>query len=189
MTVSKRTTKKISPTSSLTTTISSKGTTRTVSNKPNKLATRTTRSFNINTGKTRTTTSKKLSSGYTQRTSKTTGGFKSYKPKTFRSTSSTSSTSYKPKKSTPKIKAYRSSSRSSGSGVDMSGLLTLPVILLILLFGTIMYLWPVTIPYITAFVAVLVAIWVLIKVVLFLIPWVIWGAILYGLYILIELFV
>ena len=57
-----------------TTTLSSKGTTHSYSNKPTKDAPRRTVSFNTSTGKTRTTFSQKLGGGYTRVSSKTTGG-------------------------------------------------------------------------------------------------------------------
>ena len=178
----KRTTTKTGTNSKRTTTLSSTGTkTESYSNKPSKTSPRRTVSFNHKTGKTRTTYSQKLGAGWTKISSKTTGGSKSYRPK---------KSTLKPSKSRSIGGTY-----SGGSGASL-GSLSFASILLMVFCGTIMYLWPVTIPYILYAAGGIVAIWVLFKLIgllfegiLFLLKWAIYGGILYGLYYLIMLFV
>lgn len=159
MTIRKRTSRKTGTNSRRTTTLSSTGgKTESYSNKPSKNSSRRTVSFNHKTGKTRTTYSTKLGGGYTRITSKTTGG----------------STRSKPRKNR----------KSSGGSVDVS--LSFPLILTMIVIGTIMYLWPITIPYIVIPIVSIVVLYIIIEVVLFILPYVIWGAILYGLYKLFE---
>lgn len=160
MVVRKRTSRKTGVSSRRTTTLSSTGgKTESYSNKPSKSGPRRTVSFNHKTGKTRTTYSQKLGGGFTQIRTKTTGGSKRKK----------SSKSY------------------SGGNVDVS--LSFPLILTMIVLGTIMYLWPITIPYIVIPIVSIVVLYIIIEVVFFILPYVIWGAILYGLYKLLEFIV
>ena len=161
MTVRKRTTQKTGNGSRRTTTLSSTGgKTVSYSNKPTKQSPRRTVSFNHKTGRTRTTYSQKLGGGFTRITSKTTG------PK--------------------KYKSSRSSSRSSSGSGDMGAFFGL-VIFSLLLLSPIMYIWPVTIYFIVGIILAIVSIVVLVYIIFLVLPWVIWGSILYGLYNLMKL--
>lgn len=160
MTIRRRTSRKTGVSSRRTTTLSSTGgKTESYSNKPSKSGPRRTISFNHKTGKTRTTYSQKLGGGFTKITSKTTGGSKTRK--------------------------NRKSSKSSSVGnVDIS--LSFPLILTMITIGTIMYLWPITIPYILVPIVSIVVLYIIFEVVVIILPYVILGAILYGLYKLLE---
>ena len=81
----------------------------------------------------------------------------------------------------PKKYKYKSS---SGSG-DMGAFFGL-VIFSLLLLSPIMYIWPVTIYFIVGTILAIVSIVVLVNIVFLVLPWVIWGSILYGLYNLIK---
>lgn len=155
----KRVVKKLGSFGRSTTTYSSKGVTRSTSNKPpGKFSTRRTVSFK--NGKARTTYSNKLGGGWTNIVSKTTGG------------------------STRR----KSGGRSRGGSVDASGLLTLPIVIFLGIAIMIMYTWPVTIPYIVGAVLGLVIVGVILNLLFMALPWIILGAILYGLYSFIKLF-
>jgi hypothetical protein len=101
-----------------------------------------------------------MGGGWTKTTSKTTGGSKI-------------------------TKTRRTSKAYSGGSVDGSLFLTL---LLLIPFGIIMYLWPITIPYIIGSVIAIVAIVVAVRVLIWSLPWMVLGGILYGLYKLWELY-
>ena len=150
----KRTSKKQGNFGRTTTTLSSKGVTRSYSNKPPGAASRRTVSFNNSTGKTRTTYSTKLGGGWTSIASKTTGG------------------------STRR----KSSGRSRGGSVNMAGLLTLPIVFFLGIALMIMYFWPVTIPYIVGVVIGLMIVAVIINLLIIAIPWIMLGVVLYFFY-------
>jgi hypothetical protein len=85
-------------------------------------------------------------------------------------------------KTTGGNKPYKVTKTNTGS---VSGTL----LLLILLCCTIMYLWPITIPYIIGTVASIVAIVVIFNLIIIVLPWVLLGVILYGFVYLIGVFV
>lgn len=149
----KRVTKKLGNFGRSTTTYSSKGVTRSTSNKPpGEFSTRRTISFK--NGKARTTYSNKLGGGWTNIVSKTTGG----------------------------TTRRKSSGRSRGGSVNISGLLTVPIVFFLGVALLIMYTWPVTVPYIVGGILGLVIVGVVINLLIIAIPWIILGGVLYGLY-------
>lgn len=156
----KRTSKKTGPNSRSTKTLNSKGGfTYSTSVRPPG-GTRRTTSFNNKTGKNRTTYSTKLGGGWTRVTSKTTGG----------------------------SKGRKSGGRSRGGSVDIGGLLTLPIILFLGIALMIMYTWPITIPYIVGAVLGLVIVGIVLNLLFMALPWLVLGAIIYGLYFIVKLF-
>jgi hypothetical protein len=100
-----------------------------------------------------------MGGGWTKTTSKTTGG-------------------------STRRKSQKYSQNYSKGNVDIS----LPFLLLLIPFGIIMYLWPITVPYIIGSVVAIVAIVVVINVLIWSLPWLILGGILYGFYKLWELY-
>jgi hypothetical protein len=156
-TIRKKITKKTGPNSRRTTTYSSTGgKTESYSNKPSKQSSRRTVSFNHNTGNRRTTYSTQLGGGYTRISSKTTSGSK-------------------PRK-TP--------SRIAKGNVGIS--LSLPLLILTIPLLVIMFFLPVTIPYIIGTVVAIVAVVVIINLLIAAIPWIIFGGVLYGLYLVVK---
>jgi len=170
MTVRKRTTKKTGNGSRRTTTISTtRGLTQSYSNKPTKQSPRRTVSFNHKTGKTRTNYSQKLGGGYTKIMSKTTGGSK------------TKTSKYRTSKTS------KTSTRSSFSGTDSSPFIFL-FLLSIPLLG-IMYLWPVTMPYIAGLIGGIVLLLVVVNLIIAALPYVIFGALLYVTYSVVKVLI
>jgi len=157
----KRTTKKTGNNSKRTITISSTGTkTESYSNKPTKQSPRRTVSFNHKTGNRRTTYSQKLGGGWTRISTKTIKTNKAIKPKSSN---------------------RRSVSRSSGFSTTPTSLLPL-LIIPTLLFLSIMYFFPVTIPWILGGILCIFALVIIFKIILFLLPWAILSGIIYLIY-------
>ena len=150
----KRTSKKVGNTTTTKTYSSKGGMTYSTSTKPKGSPTRRTSSFNNRTGKTRTTYSTKDGGGWTSISSKTTGG----------------------------TTRRKSSGRSRGGSVNISGLLTVPIVFFLGVALLIMYTWPVTVPYIVGGILGLVIVGVVINLLIIAIPWIILGGVLYGLY-------
>ena len=68
----------------------------------------------------------------------------------------------------------------------MSGTDSILLFLLSIPLLAIMYLWPVTIPYIAGLVGCVILLVVVVNLVFFVLPYVIWGSILFGLYYIVK---